>query len=116
MVTERGWWIMNVSLGLIALLLTFTFIGIKLPSLGQALSAFDPEEALCIVQVGGQHSRWGDLPRCCLEAQAQLECVPEQQQFPEGDTDFSCRTSAQVQYRLNNKAFSYCQRQVFWRE
>ncbi len=116
MMTDRGWWIINVSLALIAVLLTFTFIGIKIPSVGQALSIFDPEEPLCIVQVGEEYSRWDDLPRCCLEAQAQLECVHEPQQFPEGNTDFSCRTSIQLQYQLNNKALSYCQEQVFWRK
>ena len=107
---------MNVSLGLIAVLLLLTLMGITLPNLGQALSTFDPEEPLCLVQVEEKHSRWDDLPRCCLEAQAQLECVREQQQFPEGETDFSCRSSPQLQYKLNNKALSYCQGQVFWRK
>ena len=116
MATERVWWIMNVSLALIALLLTFTFIGITIPNIGQVISTFDPQEPLCIVQVEEQHSQWDDLPRCCLEAQAQLDCVREQNNFLEGDTDFSCRSSPQVQYLLNNKAFSYCQQQVFWRK
>ena len=116
MAAERVWWIMNVSLALIALLLTFTFIGITLPNLGKVISTFDPQEPLCIVQVEEHHSPWDDLPRCCLEAQAQLDCVREQNNFPEGNTYFSCRTSPQVQYLFNNKAFSYCQQQVFWRK
>lgn len=114
MASSRVWIIMNVSLGLIAVILLLTFWGITIPNIGQVLSTVDPEEPLCIVQVEEEHSRWDDLPRCCLEAQAQLECVREQQQFPEGETDFSCRSSSQVQYQLNTKAFRYCQRQVFW--
>lgn len=116
MVGKKRWFILNISLLFIAAILLLTFFGVKLPSLGQALSTFDPEEPRCIVQVEGKHSEWEDLPRCCLEAQAQLECVREQQQFPEGETDFSCRTSPQVQYLLNDKAFSYCQQQAFWRK
>ncbi len=120
MVGKKRWFILNISLVFIAAILLLTFFGVKLPTLGRALSAFDPQEPLCIVRVEGpeeiKYSAWGDLPRCCLEAQAQLECVREQQQFPEGETDFSCRTSAQVQYLLNDKAFSYCQQQAFWRK
>ena len=116
MVTDRVWWVINISLVLLSFILVLTLMGIKLPSVGQALSALDSQESLCIVQVGEEYSRWDDLPRCCLEAQAQLQCAQEKRQFLEGRTDFSCRTSVQVQYRLNSKALSYCQQQVFWRK
>lgn len=116
MAGKRRWFIINISLVFIAAILLLTFFGIRFPSLGRALSTLDPEEPLCMVQVEEKYSQWGDLPRCCLEAQAQLECVPEQQRFPEGETDFSCRTGGQLEYLLNNKAFSYCQQQVFWRK
>ncbi|HLC71598.1 MAG TPA: hypothetical protein VJI32_06305 [Candidatus Nanoarchaeia archaeon] len=116
MVTDRVWWAINISLALLSFILVLMLMGIKLPSVGKALSALDSQEPICIVQVGEEHSRWDDLPRCCLEAQAQLECVHEPQQFEEGNTDFSCRTSVQLQYQLNNKALSYCQQQVFWRK
>ena len=116
MVSTKAWNIINISLGMIAVMLLLTFLGVKIPSLGQALSTFDLKEPLCIVQVGERQAQFDDLPRCCLEAQAQLDCVREQQQFPEGETDFSCRSSKQLQYQLNSKAFSYCQRQVFCRK
>lgn len=116
MVTDRSWWIINISMGLLCIILVLMLIGITLPNVGQAISVFDSSEPLCIIQVGKEQAQWDDLPRCCLEAQAQLECVHEPQQFEEGSTDFSCRSSSQVQYLLNNKALSYCQKQVFWRK
>ncbi|MEK6950126.1 MAG: hypothetical protein AABX13_00175 [Nanoarchaeota archaeon] len=109
---QRQWLVLNVGLTLIALLLFLNFWGIRLPSVGKVLYDLDPEVPRCLVEWQGQATEWNDLNRCCLEAQAQLGCQQEEKQW-------TCKTGNNpknnVQYQLNNKAYRYCQQQVFWR-
>jgi hypothetical protein len=109
---EKQWFIFNVGLSLIALFLILNFFDVPLPSVGKVLYEIDREEPRCLVNWQGQATAWNDLDRCCLEAQAQLGCQREGEQWTckTGDNDQN-----NVQYQLNNKAYRYCQQQVFWR-
>ncbi len=105
---DHQWFILNIGLSLIAALLILNFIDLELPSVGKVLYALDHEQPQCLVEWEGQATEWNDLNRCCLEAQAQLNC----QQI---NGQWVCKTGDKLQYKLNNKAYRYCQQQVFWR-
>lgn len=105
---DHHWFILNVGLSLIAVLLFLNFIDIQLPSVGKVLYELDQEQPSCVVEWEGQSTEWDDLDRCCLEAQAQLSCRRAGEQWV-------CKTGDKLQYKLNNKAYRYCQQQVFWR-
>ncbi len=113
MVSERTWFIINVSLGILAALLVLTLIGIKFPTFGQAQYYFDKEEPLCGVDWKGEITSLQDLDRCCLQAREQLECHHQ----ASNSFDWLCQSGASdevVKYRLNNKAYNYCQQQPYW--
>ncbi|MBI2146144.1 hypothetical protein HYU22_02285 [Candidatus Woesearchaeota archaeon] len=111
MPTTKEWTTINLSLIIIVLLLTLNLAGIKLPSLGQAIYALDREPPLLAVEWKGEITKCDDLNRCCLEALEQVECVKQTIQSPLGKFSWSCRNSQELQYRMNNKAYSYCQQQ-----
>ncbi|MFH0701742.1 MAG: hypothetical protein V2A62_04865 [Candidatus Woesearchaeota archaeon] len=115
-VPSKVWIVVNVSLGVIALLLLLSFFGITLPSLGQVQYVLDREEPLCVVNWQGQLNSWPEIDSCCLEARKQLECFFYQQQTDLGRIDWICKTgSGSVSYGLNSKVYRYCQQQSYWR-
>ncbi len=101
---------MNISLGLIALLLFLGLFNISVPTVGQATNFFDSSPELCGVEWKGEVNAWGDIPRCCLEARKQLTCEKQ----VSGDYDRVCYTGSGVKYRLNNKAYYSCTKQEIW--
>ena len=110
MVSEKTLFIINVSLGLLSVLLLLMLIGIELPTLGKAQYYLDKEEPLCLVNWKEEFTPWEDLDRCCLEARKQVECHKEKY----GGADWLCESGASVNYWLNNKAYSYCRQQPYW--
>lgn len=116
--SERTLLIINLSLGFISLLLLLDFLGVELPTIGQAQYFLDREEPLCIVQWNEKSTSWNDLDRCCLAARQQLECRYQEDTTDEGDRlDWMCQTGSGgsgIAYGLNNKAYYYCQQQPYW--
>ncbi len=110
MVSERALFIINISLGITALLLLLVLLGIKLPTIGQAQYMLDKEEPKCAVSFGEELTAMADIDRCCLNAREQLGCHREQYQ----DLDWACSTGAGLKYHLNNKAYNYCRQQPYW--
>ena len=110
MVSERALFIINVSLGLLSVLLLLILSGLKLPTLGQAQYALDTEEPVCMIGWNGNFTSFDDIDRCCLQAREQLECRPEQQD----NLDWACGAGSGLQIRLNNKAYNYCKQQPYW--
>ena len=110
MLSGRSLFIINVSLGLLALLLLIMFVGVKLPTLGQAQYVLDKEEPLCMIEWQGEMTSFYDIDRCCLQAREQLECQAQ----PKGDLDWMCGAKAGLQIWLNNKAYNYCRQQPYW--
>ncbi|MBI2103049.1 hypothetical protein HYT55_04370 [Candidatus Woesearchaeota archaeon] len=115
MVTLRGWVVMNFSLGLIILLLGLYLAGVTIPSLGQAATILDRSAPVCIVEWNDDFVMWDDLDHCCLEARKQLSCEREKRLIGVQEVTEVCTTGrTSVKFHFNEKAYSYCQRQVIW--
>ncbi|MBI4980830.1 hypothetical protein HZC30_04715 [Candidatus Woesearchaeota archaeon] len=109
----------NISLVIIAILLTLSFFEVTLPSVGQVRYALDRTEPVCVISWKEKFTVFTgeeNLDRCCLEARKQLECVKEIKSFDNRIVEWSCRTGSgnALTYSLNSKAYSYCRQQVFW--
>ena len=110
MVSPRVLFIINVSLGLLSLLLLLMLGGVKLPTLGQAQYYLDKEEPLCMISWKEEFNPLDDLDRCCLESRKQVTCHEE----INGHADWVCESGASVKYWLNHKAYNYCRQQPYW--
>lgn len=110
MVSKRTLFIINVSLGLLSVLLLLVLLGLKLPTLGQAQYALDKEEPLCVIQWGKESTSYQNIDRCCLQARQQFECRAESKD----NVDWMCGTGEGLQIWLNNKAYNYCKQQPYW--
>lgn len=113
MISVKVWNIINVSLALVGILLFLNFMGVSLPTLGQAQYLLDKEDPLCLVQIGDETTSWNNLDRCCLEARKLSLCFPETINLEEGRVDWKCSAGVNG-YLLNNKAYNYCRQQPFW--
>lgn len=115
MLASKGWWTLNVSLILIAILLFLNLFNVTLPSLGQVQYVLDREEPLCLVEWKDQWQAWTEKDSCCMEARKQLECQYQVIQTDLGRVDWKCFTGkSSVAYGLNSKAYRYCQQQDYW--
>ncbi len=109
----------NISLAIIAILLTLSFLEITVPSVGQVRYALDRTEPVCVISWKEKFTVFtgeDNLDRCCLEARKQLECIKEVNSFDNLTVEWSCRTGNGnvLTYDLNSKAYNYCRQQVFW--
>ncbi len=105
----RTWTVINLSLAVLAVLLLLTLLGVRMPTVGDALYAADPQEPLLLLQWENSLSQCRDLERCCLQVAMQAECQAEIREFPEGRTVRHCSNGpGTVQYWLNRKAYAYC--------
>ena len=110
MVSERALFIINVSLGLLSVLLVLMLLGVKFPTLGQAQYALDKEEPACVIQWGEEATPFTDVDRCCLQARQQFECQAQSKD----NLDWMCGSGGGLQIWLNNKAYNYCKQQPYW--
>jgi len=110
MVSERVLFIINVSLGLLSVLLLSMLLGVELPTLGQAQYMLDKEEPVCMIEWRGESTLFQDIDRCCLQARQQFECRAENKD----DLDWACGTAAGLRIRLNDKGYNYCRQQPYW--
>ena len=117
MFSGKGLIAANVTLALIALLLLLNLGGISLPSVGKARFLLDKHEPVIMVGWKNQYAACPDILRCCAEAAQQLRCSPEQKTLLGSIVNEVCQTGTGevLQYWLNNKAYYYCQEQVFWK-
>jgi hypothetical protein len=106
---KRVLMVLNVSLGLVAVLLLLNLFDVQLPNLGQTQYLLDSDEPLCLVGWQAEFNEWNDLNACCLEARKQLGCS--------SDSDgWMCQTGSDgIKYWLNSKAYNYCTQQSIWR-
>ncbi|MBI2665995.1 hypothetical protein HYX13_00120 [Candidatus Woesearchaeota archaeon] len=115
MLSIKQWFIMNVSLGILVCLLSLNLLGFTFPSAGEVAYRLDKEEPLCFISWKEEVTPWNDLDRCCLQARQQLSCKKETKESLFGRADRVCQTgTGTASYRLNNKAYHYCQQQAFW--
>ncbi len=108
--------IANVSLVLIAMLLSLTLFGVELPSLGQAIHTLDSSEPFCVVEFNSEAREMIDIDACCIAARKQLKCVTQGAEVGGEDVSLHCSTASSVpSYWLNNKAHYYCTETGIWR-
>src|SRR3989344_3581319 len=110
MVSGRALSIINISLGLLSILLIMMLLGVELPTLGKAQYALDQEEPLCIIKWEEEATPFQDIDRCCLQARQQFECQAQSKD----DLDWMCGREEGLQIWLNNKAYNYCKQQPYW--
>ena len=110
MVSGKTLFIINVSLGLLSVLLLLMLFGLKIPTLGQAEYALDKEEPVCMLEWEGELTPLEDIDRCCLQAKQQFECKAESKD----NLDWLCSAGEGLQIWLNNKAYNYCKQQPYW--
>lgn len=115
MLSLKQWFILNISLSILAFLLFLNLFGFTFPSAGEVAYLLDKDTPLCIVNWKEEYTPWNDLNRCCLEARQQLHCKKEIVDTAFGKVSHGCSTgTGTVNYLLNNKAYHYCQQQPFW--
>lgn len=114
MASKRVWNTINLSLTLIAVILTLSLFNVKIPGLGEVFYLLDKEEPLLIVNWQENYEACPDLSRCCLIILPE-DCRRDEQQFSEGRTSWACGSGREdtLRYYLNSKAYSYCQ-QMPW--
>ncbi len=101
------WLVLNVSLGLVAMLLLLSLFDVYLPTLGKARLAFDSSEPRCSVEWNNEQTPLPDLVQCCVAARKQAHCIKED--------DWVCSTgSSTARIHLNSKAYRYCQQLPIW--
>lgn len=113
MTSERVWSTINISLGLIIVILSLNLAGVELPTLGKAQYWLDQEEPVCVVNWKDEFTLWPDLDRCCFEARKQLDCRKEKLSREGLELDWVCETGPQKVW-TNNKAYRYCQQLRIW--
>lgn len=110
MVSGRVVFVINVSLGILSVLLLLMLFGVKLPTLGQAQYALDKEDSVCMLEWEEELNQFDDIDRCCLQARQQFECKAENKD----NLDWVCGAGNGLQVWLNNKAYNYCRQQPYW--
>ena len=115
MVSSRVWFILNVSLFFVTMLLLLNIFGVSVPSLGKGW--YYRGDPLCVVRWNGYADQWDDLNACCLYARQQLQCADAELEYNSQPLTKVCRTGTGkvVEYWLNAKAYAYCRGQPIWR-
>src|SRR3989338_9085888 len=78
---EKLYFVFNVSLGIIAVILILVLFNVHLPSVGTAVGFLSAEEPYCSVAVHGRITPMSNLEECCLQAREQLKCEFNQREF-----------------------------------
>ena len=116
MVSNKAWLTVNISLALVALLLALNLFEVEFPTVGKVQFMLDGEEPLIAVETVGELSLMPDLGRGCLMTRQQLKCDAKIVKSSFGRLDWECQTGNGPIYRLNNKAYFYCQDSEIWRK
>ncbi len=100
----------NISLFMLAALLTLNLFEVKVPSLGTALYLLDKTEPQCIVNWQKEYTSWSDLDACCFEVRQQLHCSSDKKVILGKEVQWVCQTGTGevLKYWLNDKAYYYC--------
>ncbi|MBU1623229.1 MAG: hypothetical protein KJ597_06665 [Nanoarchaeota archaeon] len=106
--------IINVALGLTALILILSLLGVSMPSVGSALYALDSEEAVCVTSYKDNYKEMA-VNLCCIELQTQLnKGEPYNQELAGFKVSKHYYTSKNtINYFVNNKAYRYCKNNGF---
>lgn len=113
---EKHFFVLNVSLGVVAVILILMLFDVSLLSVGKAVGFVSKEEPICLTSFHGRFSRIDDLNLCCLRAREQLGCSYEKMYILGNDLTWRCQTGkGSAQYLLNTRAYSECRESVVWK-
>ena len=108
MITKKRWDVINISLGLIALLLLITFIGIELPSLGKSTAELK-EQSVCVLRNWQGDYIIRNVDDCCSEKNKFTTiCYNELFAFAGNEFVWNCPAGEKIQYHFNQEAYRYC--------
>ena len=110
--------ILNIGLGLIAILLFVHLLGVQLPTVGKASYWIDQQNPICIASFGEEKSKILDQDQCCFQVQKQLNCENKDMSMKVGSEQIStnkrCYTGkGTIDYFLNNKMYNYCKKEGY---
>lgn len=118
MVSTKIWVGINLSFGIIVVILLLVFFGFEMPTMGNALYYLDSSQAYCLTGYQGKYSLM-DTDACCLELQQQLvKGEPAAQTITLNNEPISVTknyyTSPNtINYLINQKAYRYCKNNGF---
>ena len=108
MVSSKVWAVMNVSLGLIAVLLILNLMQIELPALGKSTEQLS-EGAFCVMENFEGEFIVREMSTCCLEKnKLTLECEEGIWYYQDKVLDKRCFTGNDINYYLNKDGNDYC--------
>lgn len=110
--------IINISLGLVAIVLFSHLMGLKLPTMGHASYLFDTKDPICITGFEDHKSIIDNKEACCFEIQKQLTCEIWNEKIILDSKELSinkrCHTGeGTVEYFINNKMYNYCKKEGY---
>tara|TARA_Y100000310_G_scaffold320198_1_gene376375 strand:+ start:1061 stop:1399 length:339 start_codon:yes stop_codon:yes gene_type:complete len=108
MVSSKVWAVINVSLGLVAVLLVLNLMGIELPTLGMSIEQLE-DEAFCVMENFQGEFIVREMSSCCAEKrELTLGCESGTWYYQDEVLQNYCLTGNRISYYLNNAAEDYC--------
>tara|TARA_Y100000310_G_scaffold320949_1_gene377945 strand:- start:209 stop:547 length:339 start_codon:yes stop_codon:yes gene_type:complete len=108
MVSSKVWVVMNVSLGLIAVILILNLMQIELPALGKSAEQLRGE-SLCVMQNFEGEFIVREMSSCCLEKnKLTLGCEEGTWYYQDEILNKHCSTGNGISYYLNQAGYNYC--------
>lgn len=118
MLSSKALNVLNLTLGITAILLLLNLLGTTLPSVGSALYLIDSSEAVCVTNYKDNYNLL-ETNLCCPELQRQLVRGAEEPRTikindEEVKVDRHYYTApSTIGYFVNNKAYLYCKNNGF---
>ena len=115
MASRKIWISLNVSLGIIAVILLFNLFWIGYPSIGDAYARLLPGDPAIFIQSGWEFRQCFSLERCCFEARTRLNHFQVSEKVYDVVVEHLFQSSDNgIQYWMNAKAYYTCQQLPFW--
>jgi hypothetical protein len=107
---KRVWVIINISLGLIAILLLLSLFNVTLPTLGKPIERLS-DKSLCVMKNWENEYIIRNIKDCCIE---KIKFAPKCSQtniMLKGNIySYVCETGNNIEYYFNNYGLKYCRR------
>ena len=108
MVSSKVWAVINVSLGLITVILVLNLMQIKLPTLGKSVEQLG-SEAFCVMKNFEGEFVVREMSSCCAEKrELTLGCEEGTWYYQDKTLQWYCFTGNDLGYYLNNAGADYC--------
>jgi hypothetical protein len=116
MFTKKKVWIaLDVSLGLVAIILFVNLFGVNIPSIGNATATLTSGDPVCLYEYEQEFNLAPVLERCCFEAVKRVNEHQTSQFTDKGHlTWVYYNNHGQGNIWMNNKAKVECEQLEFW--